>query len=273
MIGIFDSGVGGLTVAAAIRKRAPSVDMVYFGDIANAPYGIKNRATLEQLTFQAFRLLRSLGATQLVSACNSVSASVILPMLELFGVYDSGIVEMVGPAARALKERLNGRMIVIATPATVDSAMYQKGFREVGLDVRMIACPELAGAIEFGESLAVIERYVDAVVAQAFSVGCDTLVLGCTHYPLVRDVFERCIAARGSLTGRASAGPGGGIALYDPADAVALVALTRHGVLGNGISRFVISQDSQVFRRYVEQMFDNAPISIEVATAATTFSC
>lgn len=262
MIGIFDSGVGGLTVAAAIRKRAPSVDMVYFGDIANAPYGLKDRVTLEQLTFQAFRLLRSLGATQLVSACNSVSASVILPMLELFGVYDSGIVEMVGPAARALKERLNGRMIVIATPATVDSAMYQKGFREVGLDVRMIACPELAGAIEFGESRAVIERYVDAVVSQTFRVGCDTLVLGCTHYPLVRDVFERCVAAHG-----------GGIALYDPADAVALVALTRHGVLGNGINRFVISRDSAVFRQYADRMFEEMTIDIEVATAATTFSC
>lgn len=262
MIGIFDSGVGGLTVAAAIRKRAPSVDMVYFGDIANAPYGLKDRVTLEQLTFQAFRLLRSLGATQLVSACNSVSASVILPMLELFGVYDSGIVEMVGPAARALKERLNGRMIVVATPATVDSAMYQKGFREVGLEVQMIACPELAGAIEFGKPLAVIEHYVDKVVTQAFHVGCDTLVLGCTHYPLVRDVFERCIAAHG-----------GGIALYDPADAVALAALTRHGVLGHGVSRFVISQDSSVFRGYVAKMFNHIPASIEVATAATTFSC
>lgn len=262
MIGIFDSGVGGLTVAAAIRKRAPSVDTVYFGDIANAPYGLKNRVTLEQLTFQAFRLLRSLGATQLVSACNSVSASVILPMLELFGVYDSGIVEMVGPAARALKERLNGRMIVVATPATVDSAMYQKGFREVGLDVRMIACPELAGAIEFGEPLAVIEHHVDTVVEQALGIGCDTLVLGCTHYPLVRDIFERCIIARG-----------GGIALYDPADAVALTALTRHGVLGDGMSRFVISRDSAVFRRYVTQMFGATAIDIEVATAATTFSC
>lgn len=262
MIGIFDSGVGGLTVAAAIRKRAPSVDMVYFGDIANAPYGLKDRVTLEQLTFQAFRLLRSLGATQLVSACNSVSASVILPMLELFGVYDSGIVEMVGPAARALKERLNGRMVVIATPATVDSAMYQKGFREVGLDVRMIACPELAGAIEFGKSRAVIESCVDSVVTQAFSVGCDTLVLGCTHYPLMRDVFERCVAARG-----------GGVALYDPADAVALAALTRHGVLGEGINRFVISRDSTVFRQYVDRMFEEMTIDIEVATATTTFSC
>lgn len=262
MIGIFDSGVGGLTVAAAIRKRAPLVDMVYFGDIANAPYGIKNRATLEQLTFQAFRLLRSLGATQLVSACNSVSASVILPMLELFGVYDSGIVEMVGPAARALRDRLNGRMIVVATPATVDSAMYQKGFREVGLEVCMIACPELAGAIEFGKSLAIIEHHVDAVVKQAFDVGCDTLVLGCTHYPLVRDVFERCIAARD-----------GGIALYDPADAVALAALTRHGVLGTGVSRFVISQNSTIFRGYVAQLFNDAPTSVELATTTTTFSC
>jgi len=262
MIGIFDSGVGGLTVAAAIRKRAPSVDMVYFGDIANAPYGLKDRATLEQLTFQAFRLLRSLGATHMVSACNSVSASVILPMLELFGVYDSGIIEMVGPAARALKERLNGRMIVVATPATVDSAMYQKGFHEAGLEVRMIACPELAGAIEFGEPLAVIKHHVDTVVKQAFGIGCDTLVLGCTHYPLVQGVFEQSIAAHG-----------GGIALYDPADAVALVALTRHGVLGTGLNRFVISHDSAVFRRYLQQMFGMAAIDIEVATSATTFSC
>ena len=262
MIGIFDSGAGGLTVAVAIRKRAPLVDMVYFGDRANAPYGVKDRATLEQLTFQAFRLLRSLGATQLVSACNSVSASVILPMLELFGVYDSGIVEMVGPAARALKERLNGRMIVVATPATVDSAMYQKGFRDVGLEVRMIACPELAGAIEFGESPAVIARHVDGIVTQALAIGCDTLVLGCTHYPLVRTVFEQCIAAHG-----------GDITLYDPADAVALVALARHGVLGTGINRFVISQDSPVFRRYVERLFDDVPVSIEVASAVTTFSC
>lgn len=87
-------------------------------------------------------------------------------------------------------------------------------------------------------------------------------MLGCTHYPLVRDVFEQSIAAHGE-----------DIAVYDPADAVAVTALARHGVLGTGINRFVISQDSPVFHRYVEQMFNGAVATTEIATAATTFSC
>lgn len=253
MLGIFDSGVGGLSVAEAIRRRAPQVDLVYFGDIAHAPYGSKNTEELQILTFRAMHFLRERGATHLVSACNSVSASVVRPLLELFGIHDSGVVEMVGPTANALRRRTNGRIVVVATPATVKSEIYQKGLLEMGLVPQMVACPELAGAIEFGASSDEIERQVANIIKQIHKIGCDTLVLGCTHYPLVRPVFEKHLELIGSSA-----------TIFDPADSVAAAALAQHGVLGSGKSRFIISKDSPVFRGCIKRYFDPETSTVEI---------
>src|SRR4051812_2523239 len=103
MIGIFDSGSGGLTVLHAIRQVLPSADVVYFGDIKNAPYGSRTQEELSLLTMQALKLLQKRGAGNLVSACNSVSASLALSVLDMFSTDNMQIIEMVGPTVSAFR--------------------------------------------------------------------------------------------------------------------------------------------------------------------------
>src|SRR3989338_5480463 len=194
MIGMFDSGSGGLTVLRALRDIAPDVDVVYFGDLANMPYGTKDHATLERLTFQAMRFLRSEGATCLLSACNSVSASVIRPMLELWGVRNSRVIEMVGPTARALATLPTTRVVILVTPATADSGIYQSACAEVGIKTVVIPCSTLAAHIEHGVERSIIQQEIAAICKEAIVQQPSHIVLGCTHYPLVASLFRECLA-------------------------------------------------------------------------------
>jgi len=253
MIGIFDSGMGGLSVARAIREQAPSVDLVYFGDIANMPYGTKDLETLERLTLRAMRLLRQEGATHLVSACNTASTSVIRPLLELFGMGESGLTEMVGPSVEYLRSVTAGLVVVVATPATVQSGVYQESLRAVGLEVQMIASPDLAPAIEFGAAENVVQEKVSVVVDEALRIGCDTLMMGSTHYALVSDVFQQELTRRGSSC-----------TVFDPAQAVAKKALENARELGSGQTKFILSRDSTNFRRYVENHFPPNSYTFEI---------
>lgn len=257
MIGIFDSGSGGLTVARAIRARAPRVDLVYFGDIENVPYGSKDPDTLKLLTFRAFELLRDAGADVIVTACNSISAAVIVPLFDLFGKKFSRVIEMVQPATAALRTSSHtaSAIVIVATPATVASGMYQRACAEAGLDVHMIANQYLAELVEFGAADGAIQEQTDAIVRDAMLRHADTLMLGCTHYPLVRGAFEQSIAASGRP-----------IALFDPADAVAQAALSVHGSKGMGRAQFIISKDSKSFRERVHEIFGSSEInSIPIA--------
>ena len=141
MIGIFDSGSGGLTVLRALRARAPLLDIVYFGDLANMPYGGKSNAELQKLTVDGIGLLRAEGADHIVSACNSVSASVVRPMIQMLGAAECSITEMVGPAVRRAAAFGEGKIVVLATQATVDSQMYERAFAERGIVVETLAVP------------------------------------------------------------------------------------------------------------------------------------
>ncbi len=238
MIGLFDSGSGGLSVLKAIRARAPRVDVVYFGDIANVPYGLKSADELERLTIRAMKMLREEGATVLVSACNSVSCTVIRPMLTLLGAQDASIIEMVGPAVAALAKRGAGKTVAVATPATVGAGIYQEAFAKAGMEVAMIAIPDLASLVEFGAPRAELMRAIEPACREAVARGCDTFVLACTHYPLVRELFEEQFAELGHPC-----------RVFDPADAVAEAAIKMHGTLGEGRVRFILSKDSDIFRK------------------------
>ncbi len=253
MIGVFDSGMGGLSVVRALRVRAPLADIVYFGDIANMPYGTKDVQTLERLTIDAMRLLRREGATHLVSACNSISAAVVRPMLELFGVKESSIVEMVGPAALALAALKPRKVAVAATIATVASGIYQKHLEDLGLRVEMIASPDLAQAIEFGHSPASVRKAIREIVQRAVEQDCDLLMLGCTHYPLVYSCFEEVVQEMDVPLG-----------VFDPADAVAEHVLSMYGAEGSRRLRCLISKDSAVFRARVHAYFPEAQIVLTV---------
>ncbi len=151
MIGVFDSGSGGLTVVKAIREKLPSSDILYFGDIKNAPYGSKSRAELSRLTFAGLKLLADKGATRIVSACNSASASLALSLFDASDLTPDRLIEMVGPTVGYFKHA-TARIALVATRATIESEAYQNAFTMLGKDVSVAAVPELAGAIEFGKS-------------------------------------------------------------------------------------------------------------------------
>jgi len=258
MIGVFDSGVGGLTVLKAMRNVFPSIDVVYFGDTKNAPYGPRSREELSVLTAEGIRFLLDHGATNIVSACNSVSASLAVSLYDALSLSPQQLIEMVGPTVAAFKalpadrQGARERVALCATEATVHSGIYQNAFHMIGLDIQAFAIPELAGAIEAGES----ESVIDAMVADAFKDisrdSFDVLVLGCTHYPLALSSFRKIL--------------GDSIELFDPAEALAarVEQTLWPREVGDGTTRFCISKDSGVFRRLAQQLFPESEYSIEV---------
>lgn len=240
MIGIFDSGVGGLTVLSALRNKMPDADVVYFGDTKHAPYGNRSRDNIVGLTKEAFALLRREGATSIVSACNSVSVTLALPL------GSERIVEMVGPTVRSLAGS-EKRIGLCATVATIDSGIYQDAFRAAGKDIIAFAIPALAGAIEAGED-------TDAIVTSAMKDKkgmFDLLILGCTHYPLARESFAKTLPDT---------------ELFDPALPVADQVASAWGndEKGTGMTRFLISKDSPRFRALTAQLFPESVAPLEV---------
>ncbi|HEY4522677.1 MAG TPA: aspartate/glutamate racemase family protein [Candidatus Paceibacterota bacterium] len=251
MIGIFDSGVGGLTVLHALREELPSSDIVYFGDTKNAPYGVRTREELAALTINGLKLLQDRGATNIVSACNSVSASLAVSLYDALSIAPQQLIEMVGPTVGAFKGS-NARIIVCATPATIHSDIYQNAFRMIGKSVENVAIEKLAGAIEQGAS----ETEVEEIIRDAFRdipIGeNDVLVLGCTHYPLVIGSFRKVIGEK--------------TVIFDPAYAVAERAKRQFWPqeVGEGETKFIISKDSEVFRSIAERLLPRQKYTIEV---------
>lgn len=251
MIGIFDSGVGGLSVLKKIREKAPRADIIYFGDTANAPYGTRPLDELRGLTSSAVELLLSRGARDIVSACNSVSAFMTLSESGLLASVPLSIIEMTRPTVRALAREFQGKKIAfLATPATITSGIYARGCMEAGIDGTFIAVPELAGAIESGAPRATIASIVARAVAE-LSRDIDVVSLSCTHYPFVRDIFIEEIARQGLSA-----------ETFDPADSVAEDVCVGCETLGEGKTRFLISRDSPVFRRLAEEHFGNTDIEV-----------
>lgn len=185
-IGIFDSGVGGLTVASAIREQLPSESFVYIGDTQHSPYGPKPIADVRRYSLEVLDTLVEQGVKMLVIACNTASAAMLRDARER---YDVPVVEVIGPAVRrAVSTTRNGRIGVIGTVGTIASRAYQD-MLEVNerLEVFTAACPRFvefveAGVTGTGEVLAVAEEYL----APLRDADVDTLVLGCTHYPFLR---------------------------------------------------------------------------------------
>ena len=188
-IGIFDSGVGGLTVARAIIDQLPNESVIYLGDTLNTPYGTKSIQEVRELAIGVMDRLVDQGVKLLVIACNTASAAVLRDARER---YTEGrgipVVEVIQPAARrAVASTRNNRVGVIGTSATITSKAYDDAFAAaVDLQITSAACPEFVSYVERGvtsgaELLKVAENYLAPIKA----AGVDTLVLGCTHYPLL----------------------------------------------------------------------------------------
>lgn len=194
-IGVFDSGVGGLTVLKALLTQASAADYVYLGDTARLPYGSKSRATVARYAVSSAHFLVEQGAEALVIACNTASALALDALRAAVEVPVIGVIET-GVTA-ALQSSHSKDVLVIATAATVDSHAYSAGCRERGLRAMEKACPLLVPLVEEGWIDHPVTRevtgiYLDDLLVHAAEAGmaADTLVLGCTHYPLLRSVIE-----------------------------------------------------------------------------------
>lgn len=199
-IGVFDSGIGGLTVAAALKNLLPSETIFYIGDTARVPYGGKSRKTVERYSIEIGGLLLAEQAKIIVVACNTASALAVPRMKQLFNVPVQGVIAP--GAAAAVRATKNGRIGVIGTRATVASGAYEHAIHALDPKLKVFSdpCPLLVPLIEeglFDDPITdqVIARYLAPLLAE----NIDTLVLGCTHYPLARQAIGRAAGEKVTL--------------------------------------------------------------------------
>ena len=194
-IGVFDSGVGGLTVLRALVERVPDADYLYFGDTARLPYGSKSAATVAHYAVGAVRYLQNQGAELLVIACNTATALALDEIKATAGVEVIGVVEP-GAEAAATATRTR-KVVVIGTEATISSHAYRRALEARKVAVREKACPLLVPLVEAGwVEHTVTEQVARIYLSEAFAddagdFNADVLVLGCTHYPLIKPLLRR----------------------------------------------------------------------------------
>jgi glutamate racemase len=242
-IGIFDSGIGGLTVARAVFEHLPHESTVYFGDTARVPYGPKSPETVRRYSLEILRWLLDQRVKAVVIACNTSTAHALESLQAESPVPVIGVIE---PGARAAAEQANGKPIgVIGTAGTIASNAYAKAIRGVRGDVRVEqkACPLFVPLVEEGW----FEHRAAALIAEEYlaplaGAGVGSLVLGCTHYPLLRPLLQRVM--------------GPDVRLIDSGEETARVvaAVVRERGLeapktANAEHRFVVSDDEARFRQ------------------------
>jgi glutamate racemase len=192
-IGVFDSGVGGLTVLRALLDRIPDADYLYFGDTARLPYGSKSAATVAHYAVGAVRYLQDRGADLLVIACNTATALALNEIKAAAGVEVIGVVEPGAEAAAAATR--TRKVVVIGTEATMSSHAYRRALEARKVAVREKACPLFVPLVEEGwVEHTVTEQVAKIYLSEAFSGDArdaDVLVLGCTHYPLIKPLLRR----------------------------------------------------------------------------------
>ena len=268
-IGIFDSGVGGLTVYRALHEQLPNERFVYLGDTARVPYGTKSLATVERYAVENARFLAAHGIKLLVVACNTASA-LALPAIR--AALDIDVVGVIGPGARAAAAAIEqngrpGRIGVIATESTVRSGAYTSAIKKADPSAQVIEqpCPLFVSLAEEGwadheVTAAVAETYLTSLRAQV-----DTLVLGCTHYPILRKIIQRSIGAQVTLidSGEATAAE---VSSRLKARGLARLtmptgALERH--LCDDLDHFYVTDAEERFARVAERFLGSKPSRLE----------
>ncbi|MGQ0704325.1 MAG: glutamate racemase [Gemmatimonadales bacterium] len=262
-IGIFDSGLGGLTVAHAIIERLPGESTLYFGDTARVPYGPKSPETVRRYSLEIMQWLLGEGVKAIVIACNTSTAHALEALQAASPVPVFGVIE---PGARAAVAKAQDAPIgVIGTAGTIRSGAYQRAIEALlpGVEVVVKACPLLAPMIEEGwfnhpATRMVAEEYLAPVRARNIL----TLVLGCTHYPLIKPLIQEVIGER--------------VTLIDSAEETAktvVEAIRKGEVEGRGgkgaTHRFVVSDDPERFRRVGTGFLGERITAVEVATLGT----
>lgn len=249
-IGIFDSGVGGLTVAKEIISNLPNEKLIYFGDTARVPYGNKSPETIIRYSRQIASFLVSQNVKAIVIACNTASAMALDAVQESVDIPVIGVVRPGTDAA--IKATANHRIGVIGTEGTVKTGLYAKYIKETDPNAEVFGkpCPLFVSLVEEGMiddpvTIMMIHRYLDEMIRND---DIDTLILGCTHYPLLQEVIRREI--------------GGGIRLVNPAyeTACSLKRLLEEKELASSaapdpsVHRFYVSDAAEKFRHFAEDI-------------------
>lgn len=263
-IGVFDSGMGGLTVLRALADRLPSERFVYLGDTARLPYGTKSAETVQAYALQATRLLLGEGVKMVVIACNTASAVALYILQESWDPVP--VIGVIEPGARAgVAATRNKRIAVIATEGTVKGGAYARAIQRLMADAEVVQqpCQVFVALAEEGwadapATLATAEHYLGPLFARADAP--DTLVLGCTHFPVLRGTIRRTV--------------GEAIALVDSAETTAAAvaeALVTRGLASNGASegpaiRFFATDSPERFARvgaiFLGRIIDEADVEL-----------
>ena len=260
-IGVFDSGVGGLTVAREIMRQLPNERIVYFGDTARVPYGSKSPETITKFSRQIVRFLQTQEVKAIVVACNSVSACA---MEALEKEVDLPIVDVVKPGARtAIQATKNGKIGVIATEATIGSGIYSRYIKENNSDTMVLskACPLFVPLVEEGLwEDPVTDEIAGRYLGELIDVGIDTLILGCTHYPIIRSTIGRIMGDRVTLVNPA----------YETARELKRI-LQEKGLesghrpgLGTELYRFFVSDAADKFQKFANSILTYGILSAKV---------
>jgi len=265
-IGIFDSGVGGLTVYRALHERLPNERFVYLGDTARVPYGTKSLATVERYAVENSKFLEAHGIKLLVVACNTASALALPAIRKAVHVPVIGVIE---PGSRAAVEVANGGNIgVIATEATVDSGAYAKAIAALGARGEVIAraCPLFVALAEEGWANSDVARIVASDYLRDFrNTAIATLVLGCTHYPILSDVISETVGPEITLI------DSGAATAADVESLLEKQSLTHDEPLGfyqerrlcDDLDHFYVTDAAERFAKVAERFLGSAPSILE----------
>jgi glutamate racemase len=268
-IGIFDSGVGGLTVYRALHNRLPNERFVYLGDTARVPYGTKSLATVERYAIENSQFLFSRGIKLLVVACNTASALALPKIREKIGL---DVVGVIGPGARKAVEitgnEATAKIAVIATEATVASNAYAASIKQASpiAEVLQTACPLFVPLAEEGwtreaETFSIARKYLDKIVA----FEPDALVLGCTHYPILRDVIQQTVGDRVALvdSGEATAEEVAKLLRVKDLANTDLIDYNRERRLCDDLDHFYVTDAAERFARVAERFLGSQPAKLE----------
>ena len=265
-IGIFDSGVGGLTVYKALHERLPNERFVYLGDTARVPYGTKSLATVERYAVENSLFLESHGIKLLVVACNTASALALPAIRKSVKVPVIGVIE---PGSRAAVEIANGANIgVIATEATVQSHAYAKAIAAMGATGHVIerACPLFVALAEEGWADSDVARTVARDYLSEFTgKTLGALVLGCTHYPILRDVISETVGGNVDLIDSGAATAGDVESLLDSSDLTHkdTSGLYHERQLCDDLDHFYVTDAAERFAKVAERFLGSAPSILE----------
>jgi len=265
-IGIFDSGVGGLTVYRALHERLPDERFVYLGDTARVPYGTKSLATVERYAVENSQFLEQHGIKLLVVACNTASALALPAIRATLSVEVMGVI---GPGARAaVATAAGGRIGVIATEATVQSGAYARAIAQVDPKAAVIerACPLFVPLAEEGwQQGAVAETVAGDYLADFRDAGLGALVLGCTHYPILREVIADVVGHDVPLidSGEATAREVAARLETNNLARQSNVSLANERTLCHDLDHFYVTDAAERFARVAERFLGSAPTILE----------